>query len=158
MHDKEHITEEHRKEISEAKNYQQLSIVALKVLKDMPKPISQVCGPFSTGGLGDIEKNRERVRKVTEKLLSEGHNIFNWWNDFEKQIGKIRKTSEKKTSHETNQELLDEFYKTLQESGYIETMYFIPGWESSHGASWEREQAKRLGIKIVDLTEEYFEE
>jgi hypothetical protein len=157
MHDKEYVTQEHHQAIAKAEQYNHLVEIAFDILNRIPKPVEQVCGPFSTGGLGSVEKNMTQVQKAIAKLTSKGHNIFNWVI-FEKQLGLIRKNSQKKTIPEINQELLDEFYNPLHESGIIEVMYFIPGWESSHGASWERKQAKRLGIKIVDLPEDFLDE
>ena len=31
-----------------------------------------------------------------------------------------------------------------------DTIYMIPGWESSRGATFEREVAEKCGIKIVE--------
>lgn len=51
--------------------------------------------------------------------------------------------------------ILDEFYKPIFEKGYIQEVYFIPGWEYSFGARWELEECKRLGIKIEYLPENW---
>jgi len=45
--------------------------------------------------------------------------------------------------------ILTDFYLPIFEGGYIQDLYFIQGWQSSHGATWEHNQAERLGIKII---------
>jgi len=151
-----HFKDEHRHRLKNAKEYRELAIVALNVLANMPKPIGQVCGPISTGGLGSIEKNLEVFEKTVHKLIDQGNNIFNQM-PFEEPMQDIRKNSKKVHPQETNLELLEEFYNPVFESGYVEVLYFIPGWESSQGAKWEREQARRLGIKIIDLPKDFLE-
>jgi len=51
-----------------------------------------------------------------------------------------------------NMDLLLDFYLPIFERGFIETLYFLPDWETSFGARWEHEQAQRLNMKIIYLT------
>ena len=87
------------------------------------------------------------------KLINQGINIFDQ-APFEEPMQRIKAESGKSV-RESNQELLDKFYLLLFQSGLITTFYFLPGWESSFGASWERRQAKELGIEIIDLPEDF---
>jgi len=155
-HSLKHYKDEHYKAIDTAETYEEMLETALDILKNMPQPISIVCGPISTGGLGSIEKNLENYEKVINKLCDEGKNIFNQV-PFEKAIEKIHGKLEG-TAWEKNQSLLDRFYLKIYKSGIIKKMYFIHGWESSHGAKWERELAGKLGIEIVDLPKDYLKE
>ena len=151
-----HYKKEHHEAMNNAQEYKHLLEVALDVLNSMPKPIGQVCGPVTTGGQGSVDKNLVLFEKAVHKLIDQGYNIFNQV-PFEKPMQKIQINSKKMEKHERNIELLEEFYKPIFESGLISTLYFIHGWETSQGANWEREQAKRLGIKIIDLPKDFLD-
>jgi hypothetical protein len=154
-HSLKYYTDEHYKVIDDAETYEELLETALDILDRIPKPISMVCGPISTGGLGNIEANMKNYEKTLHKLSDEGKNIFNQI-PFKKAIQKQFQKSGG-TAKEKNQTLLDRFYLKIYSSGMINSMYFIHGWESSHGATWEREIAERFGIEIVDLDKMYLE-
>jgi hypothetical protein len=138
--------------IKNATTYKELLNVALEILHVMPKPIVQVCGPISTGGLGSIEKNLEVLDKTIKKLESQGYNVFG-------QIPYEGKMQEIKESYSNNIEaghaLLEEFYFPILKAGFIEKFFFIYGWESSAGARWEREQVKKLNISAQNLPEDF---
>jgi hypothetical protein len=141
--------------LKEAKSYDDLAIVGMEVLKSMPSPICQVCGPISSGGFGSIKKNLEAFDKVIQKLVDQGMSVFDQM-PFEDSMQRIR-SLDTGSAEDTNNKLLKGFYLPIFESGLINTLYFIPGWESSHGATWERKQASRLGIRIVDLQKDFLD-
>ena len=152
-HSLRHYKEEHYQIIEKAQTYEELSEAAIDILKIMPKPIGIVCGPISTGGAGNIKANLELFEKTIHKLADEGKSIFNQM-PFEKGISKLRDKFGN-LPEEKNQILLDRFYHALYKSGLINKMYFMNGWESSHGAKWERKVSKELGIEIIDLPEDF---
>lgn len=139
--------------ISECKDYEDMRNIAMDILKSMPKPLAQVCGPISTGGKGSIQKNIAELEYAMNKLVGQGINIFDQ-APFEAPMQRIKAESGK-NHEESNLELLENFYKPLFESGLISTLYFLPDWQSSFGATWERKQAERLGIEIIDLPEDF---
>jgi len=141
--------------MEKSETYTDLSTVAMDMLENIPKPIIIVCGPISTGGKGNVRANLEVFDKTIQKLIGMGINIFDQM-PFEKHLGRLNEKSEG-SKEEKNQVLLDEFYKPLYKSGHIRKFYFIHGWESSHGARWERSMAKDLGIEIEDLPEDFLE-
>lgn len=126
--------------------FEALFVVAYSVLLRMPQPISMVCGPISSGGLGSKEKNLEVFRKTIKTLSDKGIIVFSQM-PFEEPMWKIQKTPYYRGGCHT----LEGFYLPIFESGFIKRLYFIRGWESSLGATWEHAQAKRLGIEIVYL-------
>lgn len=130
-----------------ANSFAELSEIALRVLKRMPKPVGQVCGPISSGGLGSIPANLKRFDETIERLIRDGNSIFDQV-PFEDCLFRLKGKDQGLSS---KNRLLTEFYLPLFESGLVDTFYFIPGWESSQGAKWEHAQAKRLGITIVYL-------
>ena len=149
----QHYTKEHLQKIKECRSYEDMKNVALDMLDKMPKPIVQVCGPISSGGKGTIQKNIEMLEYAMQKLMEQGVNVFNQ-APFEEPMQRI-KAGNNKNSEESNQELLDKFYLPVFKSGLINTLYFLPGWQSSFGARWERIQAERLGMEIIDLPKDF---
>ncbi|MGV8141707.1 MAG: hypothetical protein ACP5NW_04685 [Candidatus Woesearchaeota archaeon] len=154
-HSLKHYTDTHYDAIKNATTYEELMAIALDVLKGMPKPIAVVCGPISTGGLGNIAQNLRIFDEVIIKLADEGHNIFNQM-PFEKPIQALREKYSTDIK-EQNQIILDRFYLTIYNSGLITKMFFIHGWESSHGAKWERNIAQNRGIETIDLPKDFLE-
>lgn len=143
----EYITQRNRRILEKAKTFSHLVPVAFDIIKRMPGPIGQVCGPISTGGTGSLEKNLEKMSRAINSLKVKGIIIFDQM-PFQKPMRRIRNAYKDESWRLV---LLEGFYLPLFESGLVETLYFLPDWESSHGASWEHTQAKRLGIKRVYL-------
>ena len=115
----------------------------------MPQPVSQVCGPISTGGYDSIEKNIDALNRTILKLVYNGKAVFNQI-PFE---GPMQDLKGRGNLPETQAQvlLLHGFYAPVFESGLVKKLHFIQGWESSFGANWEHQQAKRLGIEISYL-------
>ena len=128
-------------------SFSELFPIAEEIIKRLPPPISQVCGPISTGGLGSIEKNMQRLEETVEHLHRSGLTVFNQV-PFESPMNRILAA---KKSDGYDHSLLTDFYLPLFESGLVHVLHFLPDWQSSTGASWEHEQAKRLGLKIIYL-------
>lgn len=139
-----HWTKENLEKIHSITDYEGMLEMALNVLSQMPKPVIQVCGPLTTGGLGSLKKNLEAFEKVIDHLVASGKTVFDQL-PFEIPMQKFKLNQKGKYATD----LLDKFYLPLFETGFIDELYFLPDWESSLGARWEHEQAKRLGLKIV---------
>lgn len=140
-------TEEDSILLEKADSYSDLFRVAEKVLRRMPPPVFQVCGPVSTGGLGSIEKNLEEIEKMIKKLQGEKKSVFNQI-PLEAHIQRIKAKRDFKGYDES---ILSDLYLPLFESGLIHSLCFLPDWKSSTGAKWEHEQAERLGLGIIYL-------
>ena len=125
-------------------SYREMRDIAFRVLQRIPRPTTQVCGPISTGGAGSIEKNVARLGKAIDHLHKNGHNIFNQL-PFEDSMQRVRRIE----GGSYSVTLLEEFYLPIFESTFIQTLYFLPDWQSSRGATWEHDQAERLGLQIV---------
>lgn len=136
-----------QKDVEKAQTFEELLIVALRIIKRIPYPISMVCGPISTGGCGSIEENLTVFNKAIEALREKNITVFSQMPFEEPMLRIIKETP----YYKNGEQLLNIFYLPLFESGYVKTLYFIPDWASSFGASWEHEQAKRLGIAVVYL-------
>ncbi len=144
--------EEDKKSLETAETLHDLLNTALCVLKKMPQPIVEVCGPMSTGGAGDLTANLKRFKNAVDVLFESGVTVFDQI-PFQDAMMRI-------TSHDAavnyNTDLLDIFYNGIFSSGHIKKAYFLPEWQSSKGARWEREFLQALPIEIVEYPEDLF--
>ncbi len=147
--------ENHFDELNNAKSYNELNVIAIDIINSMPQPIGQVCGPISSGGYGSIEKNLEIFDRTIKKLIGRGENIFNQM-PLQEYIAELNGKSSG-SKDEKNRRILEEIYLPIFESNLIKKMYFMSNWKSSYGANWERRQALRLGINMVDLPEDFID-
>ncbi len=148
--------------LKKAKTFEELAEIALAVLKRIPQPVGIVSGPISTGGLGSKAKNIVVFKKTIKNLKKRKLNIFDQM-PFEPEMWRI----ERKPCHadkkpvvavydgNVGNHLLEVFYLPIFESGLLQNVYFIKGWESSKGAMWECNQAIRLGLDIMFLDNIY---
>lgn len=145
-----YITAREAEKMKRATTYEKLGLLALGALERMgkatvPKPIGQVCGPITTGGLGSIEANLAEFSRWIEILQRRGLAIFDQI-PFEEHLFRI--WNQRDHDDQNNRELLEGFYTPILESGIVKTFYFIPGWSGSNGAMWEHREAVKLGITI----------
>ena len=139
-------TEEDASELSRAKTFEVMAVVALRVIARMPQPVGQACGPITTGGTSSLEKNLEIFRRIIIALSVSGTSIFDQL-PFEPSIRRVRNWE----YSAGGLRLLEGFYLPIFKSGLIQRLYFIHGWESSLGARWEHERALELGISVEYL-------
>ena len=156
MYSAHHWTKEHIAALSEAQSFGDLAKVAITVLDSMPQPIGMVSGPISTGGAGSIAANLEKLNRAIDKLHAEGKNIFSTF-PAQDHIFRAAGAREDTWTPELNQQLLDEFFLPLISHGAVKTFYFLPDWQSSHGATWEHEQAPKWGVKRIYLPDDFAE-
>lgn len=139
-------TQKHHESLEGATTYKELFVVAESVLREMPPPVGQVCGPISTGGAGSVEENLKRFERAILDLQESGIEIFDQV-PFEIPMQRIKKSREG-SYLDYDDSLLHDFYLPIFESGLVHTLYFLSDWESSTGARWEHEQAQRLGLVV----------
>jgi hypothetical protein len=140
-----------------AESFEDLADIAVDILREMDKsgkPIVQICGPISTGGLGSLEKNLTRFEKSIETAIKNGLQVFNQ-APFEEAIRRISVKYPKTDGYCLA--ILDVFYKKVFESGYIKTALFLPDWQSSKGATWERELVSGLGLQVQEYPLEWLD-
>jgi hypothetical protein len=151
MHPTKYFSSINHSQIAVAETFPALSLIGLDVLENMPEgDIIQICGPISTG-LHSVEENLAIFDKTIVSFFKSPLLVFNQI-PFEKRLEYLKNKWEKKNPNKGYcTPILDEFYLPLLESGRIKTLVFLPGWRHSTGATWERDQAIRLGIKRVYL-------
>ncbi len=129
-----------------------LAGIALSVLRRMPQPLVQVCGPLSTGGQGTLEGNTIRFQQAIAALQKRGHFVF---NQLPFQPMMIRLAEAERASGYC-WPILEEFYAPIFRSRLITRVFFLSGWQSSTGATWEREMVAKCVIPIEDFPDEWF--
>lgn len=142
-------------DLKKARTYFDLKEIALDVLKNMPQPVGQVCGPISTGGCGSIGENLKYFNQTIEKLNEHGYIVFNQM-PFETPMQEM-KVSTGLPKEQANRKLLEEFYYPVFDSGLIKRVYFMHNWKTSHGSRVERERTIERKISIETLPENFLE-
>lgn len=144
--------------MDKAETFEDLAEIAINIIKEMSKsglPIVEICGPISTGGLGSLEKNLARFENAIEKAIKNGLQVFNQ-APFEVAIKRLSDKYPKTDGYCMS--ILDIFYRKVFESGYIKIALFLPDWQSSRGATWERKTVSDLGIEIREYPLEWLED
>lgn len=134
-------------DLEKAESIKDLFVIAERVINRMPRPFGQVCGPITTGGLGTTKNNLEVFNNEIIKLQNEGVVVFDQM-PFEVPMQRLKVSM---TNDLCEKSILVDFYKPIFESGNISIFYFIKNWESSNGAKWEHNEAKKLGVEIKYL-------
>ena len=143
---KQYWTDEDLNDLEIADSPLAMYTIARRIIDRMPKPIVEVCGPIASGGLGSLEANLDVFNTTIKKLQAQGLHVFDQML-FEYPMQELKKKLA------DPKQILLEFYLPLFESGDIQTLYFIKGWESSFGSNWEHDMGKKLGIEIKYLEE-----
>lgn len=150
---------ENRRRERLADSFSALSALALMELRGKGADFVIVCGPITTGGRGSVEENVRAIRLVIDYLGSYFEEKVFDQLPYEATLWSLKDEWE---AQECNSgyclPILEEFYLPIYQSGLIVRAYFLPGWESSFGACWEREQLMKLPIAIIDFPEENFDQ
>jgi putative component of membrane protein insertase Oxa1/YidC/SpoIIIJ protein YidD len=153
-------------ELASAETYTALADAAIRVLRKMrglysqQKTIVQVCGPMSTGGLGSVQENMTvftaAIRQLDEaRYHTVGEVVFDQIPCQDAIVRIMRAHPIPGGGYD--ERILTHFYAPLFRAGVIKRCYFLPGWESSHGASWERGIVSKHGIEICDYPDDLYE-
>ena len=144
-----HLTESEAIALEKAESLVEAAEIAVSVLARMNasgRPIVQICGPLTTGGLGNLEANSARFERAIEIARERGLTVFNQM-PFQEAIVRLSKHA---YSDEYDMDILEIFYRKIFECGHVATALFLPDWESSRGASWERGVVSSLGIRVEE--------
>ncbi len=134
----------------EAESFDALAKIALERLSGK-RGLGLVCGPITTGGTGYQILNLEIFNATIKGVAARGVAIFNQV-PYEFGLRRLAHRWEKEGNQGYCMPILTEFYARLFDSGAITEGWFIPGYQSSVGACWEREKLEACGLAIRDLT------
>ena len=116
--------------------------------------VSMICGPMTTGGCGSFEANMEHFRKSVKVAVRYGLFVFDQ-TLFQDAMIRI---SNWKSGAAYPQDVLEIFYRNIFESGHVDKLIFLPDWESSKGARWERSIAADLNLPIEEFPSKWLDE
>ena len=142
--------------LEQVENFEQMADIALIILKRMNlynPEIIEICGPMSTGGTGSLEANMAVFQYAVIKADQEGLMVFDQV-PFQNAIVRIMN---QRGDTKYCEDILEIFYRRIFESGYIYKGLFLPGWESSKGARWERNLLQELHIHIDEYPTHWLE-
>ncbi len=155
MENNDHWTEIEKQALKGVTTFEDMLPIAITILKRMTelgKPTHQVCGPISTGGRGSVQANSEYFKNAIRVAQERGLVVFDQF-PFQEKMAELAAPFEARKEY--CNDILHVFYRGIFKSGLIDTMLFLPDWQSSKGATWERNEAKELGITIKDYPEEW---
>lgn len=142
-----------RSKAVKAPNLPAMTERAVADLVAMGGDVALVCGPISTGGLGDIGSNLEVFNATIASLRRSDPAVFDTL-PYEAGIVDLRNAWEADPAHagrKFSTELMADFYRPLCEHKALTHAYFIPGWEGSFGATLQRGMLIALKRRIIDL-------
>ena len=134
----------------DAESFEALAKIAVANLAEQ-RGLSMVCGPLSTGGTGNSQYNFEIFNAVVRALERRGCELFDQI-PYEFGIRRLQHVWREAGNVGYCMPILEVFYAQIFETGVIIEGWFIPGWNSSHGARWERKKFTERGCLIRDLT------
>lgn len=135
-----------------ASSYEEAAHVAIMYLRRVKKlagrPLVQVCGPISTGGLGDRTRNVQRLSLAIHACAYRKLPVFNQLM-FEDMVARF---SPDHHPDAYDWRILEKFYLSVLYSYLIDTLYFLPDWQTSKGARWERAMGEELRLNMQDYS------
>ena len=136
----------------QVQTFEEMFDIALPMLERISKPAVQVCGPISTGGVGTIEGNVRILEEAMRRVHEKGISVFNQL-PFERSMSRLAVPWDER--REYCEPILEVFYRRVFASGHLSGTMFLPNWETSYGARWERRFAPTHGIEVVDIPLEW---
>jgi hypothetical protein len=111
--------------------------------------VVRVSGPLTSGGYG-YDVNLKRFLVAQETLRAKGYAVFDYFegNHDERQIVALELPWE---------EVMEHYHRPIIASGLLGTVFMMPKWRESNGATWEHDFAKELGLKIRPIPDSWFE-
>jgi hypothetical protein len=123
----------------------------------MPKPISQVCGPISTGGFGNRAMNTKLFGRCIAELRRRELNPFDQLVMQDAMADLVETWHREYPDRTYCDPILEVIYRQIFESRLVVRTFFLPDWETSHGARWEREHVTRLGLEVHEFPMEWYQ-
>ncbi|MFI5260238.1 MAG: hypothetical protein ACHQU0_00355 [Candidatus Paceibacteria bacterium] len=134
----------------EDESFDGLADIAIRDLRFQGSSIL-VCGPITSGGTGHPMLNLEIFNATIDGLKSEGVNIFSQI-PYEHGLRKLAYAWEAEGNTGYCMPILEIFYERVFATRLIVEGRFIPRWQSSRGATWERQSLPKHGSGINDLS------
>lgn len=125
-----------------------LEVIAVRRLSEI------VCGPITTGGFGEAGMNVLLFNHAIELLELEGRPMFNQIS-YEFRLAQLDTAWKKEGNGDYCHPILTDFYEPIFRSRRLHRAWFLPGWETSVGATWEHEILSELRCSIMYLRKDW---
>ncbi len=140
-----HWLEADKAALNDAQTFEDLLAIAMRIIGRMPDGIINiVCGPITSGGAGSIEKNLAIFDAMIRYLRDvKGRLVFTQL-PFEEAMARIKNLP----YYRGENHLLTAFYRPIFRACANADrllLHFLPGWETSGGATWEHDEAVSCG-------------
>lgn len=136
--------EDHER-MRDATTFEEMLQIAFGIIERMPDDVGMVSGPITTGGLGSRDANIEHFQATINALQGRGFAILDQM-PMERHFWRIMEDTSYYRPEDDH--LLEVFYGTLFDQGLIRTLWMMPGWRGSYGATWEHARARKAGMII----------
>lgn len=133
-----------------AKTLYEMGVIGEIILKRMPRPVSMVCGPM-TSGKRTLKENYERFGRAITILREEGtRNVFSQLPFYHGIFRFMQSPNYAGLAH-----IINGLYLPLFEKRLIENPLFLSDWEDSIGAKLEHRYGQLLDLNIGYLPPEF---
>ena len=151
----EHWTEQDHRLAASCKNVGDLAHLGIALLRELSSKgaIAQLCGPMSTGGLGSRSANLSVFSQCIHISREQGLLVFNQL-PFQ---GALHQLTADFSPEEKATTILECFWRPVFEAQIVSAAYFLPTWDTSRGAIWERKLVQVLPrIQLKDFPEKWY--
>jgi hypothetical protein len=131
-----------------------IGVDVLRRMREADEHIVQICGPMTTGGRGDLKANMDFFKKAQAVARVNGMHVFDQ-TPFEEAMLRLSKGHLERGAYP--EPILHVVYRGFFATGFIRELPFLPGWQSSVGATWERKEAVAHGILVTDFPAPWLE-
>lgn len=152
----QHWGPQHILQAEKASKLAHLGDLAVEIAGNMPKPLFMISGPMTTGGMGEYAKNIILFQHTIDEAVRAGVNVFNQTMLDEHLQRLVRAWYIQNPTEEYCDEVLTDVYELLMQSGHVRGVYFLPDWQTSRGARWEREAGERMGLEQHDYPSDWY--
>jgi len=138
-----------------APTFLDLAQLAITELEARGEKVEMVCGPITTGGLGNPVVNILVFNYAIELLQDAGRPIFSQM-PYEAGLSDLEETWQRDNPNERYcRPILDEFYARFLTPHFFKRAWFLPRWETSFGAQWEHRHFSDARIDIRYLPDDW---
>lgn len=152
-----HWEDHHIEKARTTTDFKLIGELVCEIAEKMPKPLFMISGPMTTGGMGHYSKNIVLFQHAIEEATSNGLSVFNQTMLEEHLQRLVREWLTCNPESKYCQHVLSDVYDTLLASTHIQGVYFLPDWQTSYGARWERDAAERHTLTIHEYPEAWYQ-
>jgi len=138
-----------------APTFADLAKIAIDEIRGFDGKAEIVCGPITTGGTGNVVTNLLLFNYAIQLLQRAGRPMFSQM-PYEAGIAELAHTWRQKNPKASYcTPILTEFYARIFLPKFVRRAWFLPDWQTSHGAKWERKHLSTHQIEKLTLPHDW---